>query len=185
MKYATDDLRHEHEVILVLLEALEGAAKRMDKDKEVPRGDLEEMVDTIKVFADKCHHGKEEDLLFPALQKAGMPTEAGPIAVMLHDHEMGRMYVKGLSNALVDMKTSKAGNASFIENAKGYAQLLRNHIGKENNILFPMSEKMLPEAEQKRLLEEFAKLEKERIGEGVHEKLHKQVHDWHKKYAEV
>ena len=185
MKYATDDLRHEHEVILVLLEALEGASEKMDKGEDVPHADLEQMVQAIRTFADSCHHGKEEDLLFPALHQAGMPTDAGPIAVMLSDHEMGRAFVRGMANALVDMKTTQTGDAAFVENAFGYIQLLRSHIHKENNILFVMAEQMLPEAQQKQLLEEFAAMEKVRIGDGVHEQIHQQVHDWHKKYAEV
>ena len=182
--YATDELRHEHVLILKLMEALEGATNRLIAGLEVPLYDLDAMVEAIKAFADSCHHGKEEELLFPAMHAAGMATHAGPIAIMLAEHEKGRVFVRGMSKALTEMQNNLTGKADFIQNATGYIVLLRNHILKENNILFQMAEQMLSEAEHTRLKVAFEEIEHERIGAGVHETITHQIHEWHDKYAE-
>ncbi len=50
----------------------------------------------LRGFADGCHHGKEEDILFQRLIERGFPREAGPLAVMYHEHEVGRSHVRAL-----------------------------------------------------------------------------------------
>lgn len=180
--YATDDLRHEHEIILHLIDALEGAVNKSNSGEAVSLPDLNDMVSAIKVFADTCHHGKEEDVLFPALEKAGMHRQMGPLGVMLIEHDQGRTYVRKMTNALTELTDGRV-NEEFSENALNYCALLRDHIAKENNILFVMAEQMLPSDEHARMKTEFDKIETEKIGEGVHEKLHSDVHRWYDQYA--
>lgn len=180
--YATDDLRHEHEIILHLVDALDGAASRLSFKTEVAIEDLSGMVEAIRTFADSCHHGKEEDCLFPAMERVGMSREMGPIAVMLHEHEAGRRFVRGMLNGLEEIREN-GESSQFVNNAVGYADLLRNHIFKENNILFPMAEQALSSDVQRQLKLEFDEIELDRIGEGVHEKIHADVHRWFEKYA--
>ncbi len=71
------------------------------------------------MFADQCHHGKEEDLLFPAMEAAGIPRESGPIGVMLEEHNIGRQYVRGMAEAVSGYRAgeTQAGRA-FAQNAK-------------------------------------------------------------------
>jgi len=138
---------------------------------------LERIVEFFRVFADKCHHGKEEDLLFPAMEKAGVPKEGGPIGVMLAEHQQGRGFIKCMAEALDRQKKGDPkALPSYAENARNYIALLAQHINKEDNVLFPMGEKVLSKKTQEELVEGFEKIEVERIGEGTHEEFHKLLH---------
>ena len=70
---ATDQLRAEHEGILTMLQILERISEQMNSGKQADTAHLGKIVEFLQVFADKCHHGKEEDILFPALEKVGIP----------------------------------------------------------------------------------------------------------------
>lgn len=174
---ATEQLKQEHEAILLMLQILEEISERLKNKKEVDLNDLKKILEFIRVFSDKCHHGKEEDLLFPALEKAGVPKDGGPIEMMLTEHDSGRAYIKGLSSAL-ESKSIK----EIIENIDNYVSLLREHIDKENNILYQIADMHLSQKEQENLLKEFEKLEEERIGHGKHEEFHKLLEGLEKLY---
>lgn len=174
---ATDQLKEEHKAIKLMLEVLEKVCDKLEKNERVNVDDLEKIVDFIRTFADRCHHGKEEDLLFPAFEEAGIPREGGPIGVMLTEHEMGRNYVKGMNIALEGCRAGDAkAYSDFIKNARGYISLLSDHIYKEDNILYPMGDMRISDEKQKELIGKFEEVEKERIGPGKHEEYHRLLH---------
>ena len=84
MPEGTGILRKEHEAILKMLGATEAAAHRIQSGGTVPTETLEGLIEFFRMFGDKCHHGKEEDLLFPLLESRGLPRSGGPTGVMLH-----------------------------------------------------------------------------------------------------
>jgi len=170
----TEQLKAEHEGIKLMLRILDKVCAKPD---EINQEHFTKMLEFLKVFVDKCHHGKEEDLLLPAMIEAGVPREKGVIKFTLLEHVEGRGYVKGMSEAFDNLKKggSKA-SAKIAENGKNYIGLLVQHIDKENNILFPMADKVLSQGKQTELEEEFEKLEVERIGLGKHEEFHKLLH---------
>ncbi|MCM8784941.1 MAG: hemerythrin domain-containing protein [Candidatus Omnitrophica bacterium] len=167
----TEVLKEEHEVIKIILDVLEKIVDNIVSKGQVNVNHLEKIVDFIKTFADKCHHGKEEDLLFPAMEEFGIPKDEGPIGVMLEEHDIGRNYVKKLAEAINEYKNNKNSLKDIVENASGYINLLRQHIDKENDILYMMADMHIPDKKQKILLKEFEKVE-EKMGKGVHEKYH-------------
>jgi hemerythrin-like domain-containing protein len=161
----TQQLIDEHECIKSMLNIIEKIVNDIEKGEELNTEHFEKIIDFIKGFADKNHHHKEEDILFPAMVKQGIPNEGGPIAVMLHEHQSGRNYVKGMSEAFDDFKNgNKTAINNVVSNAINYVQLLRNHIEKENNILFKMAEKVLNEEEQQKIFDAFEKVEEDNIG---------------------
>jgi hemerythrin-like domain-containing protein len=168
---ATDILMQEHEVILRVISALEISTDRLAAGQDVRPGFFMDAADFIKGFADGCHHKKEEGVLFEAMAAAGMPKQAGPIAVMLTEHDQGRVYTRGMRDAAIRLV---AGDASarpeVINNARGYAALLRQHIQKENGILFPLADQMIPVGRQAQVADDFERVEHEDTGEGVHER---------------
>jgi hemerythrin-like domain-containing protein len=181
----TERLKEEHEAIKLMLRILERICKNLEAGEEVNPQHLEQILNFIKIFADKCHHGKEEDVLFPAMEKAGIPKEGGPIGVMLTEHNMGREYVRGMSEAISSYKAGERKVSSeIVKNARDYIKLLKEHIEKENNILYPMAEMHLSKEEQEKLLEEFERIEREKIGIGKHEELHELLHKLKKVYLE-
>lgn len=141
---AIEILVKEHESILKVIEITETILST-NNSAEVNVEHVEQIIDFIQNFADKYHHLKEEDVLFLEMEKYGMSREGGPIAVMLHEHNEGRDYIKTAIEALGRLKQ---GDELAFDNLKynllDYCNLLTNHIGKENNILYPMAEKMLP-----------------------------------------
>jgi hemerythrin-like domain-containing protein len=169
----TEILMKEHDAILIMLEILENVSKRLENKEPVRPEHLSQIVEFIQVFADKCHHGKEENLLFKSLVKAGIPEEGGPIAVMRSEHEMGRDFVRKMDAAArAFAKGDQSMVAQFVQNARGYISLLSQHIQKENHVLFPMADKVIPQEEQKRLVSDFDKVETEVMGKGTHERFH-------------
>ncbi len=179
----TEELVTEHNAIKRMLGILEGVSRRLEAGEAVEAEHLERIVDFIRGFADRCHHGKEEDLLFPAMEEAGVPRQGGPIGVMLSEHTQGRDYVRGLAEAVA---TYRAGNkeaaSRIVENARGYVQLLSQHIHKEDNILYPMADRFLSPQKQTELLKSFAQVERERMGPGKHEEYHALLEELERAY---
>ncbi len=173
MGKATQDLKKEHEAILYVLQILD---KMMESDNLEAESLLRyygEVVYFLKIFADKCHHGKEENYLFKELVDKGIPNEGGPVGVMLREHAMGREYIAQMSRSL-DEKSIDGFNSA----AANYRDLLRSHIDKENNVLFMMADSVLDEQAQSILFEKFEQHEENVVGHGVHEKLHAMIDAW-------
>ncbi len=165
---ATEALKEDHQVIERVLAALQ----RLMQNREATSLDVwNKAVDFIVNFADKCHHLKEEKILFPTLEERGIPSQGGPIGMMLFEHEQGRAYVKAMVEALELAKGDpEAATPALFENAAAYSRLLLQHINKENEILFEMADEALTAEEQKHLLREFEDHEANEMGQGVHQK---------------
>jgi len=170
---ATQQLKDEHEGIKLMLSIMEKISRDLSEGKALNFVHYEIIIDFLKGFVDKCHHAKEEEILFPALENHGIQNENGPIGMMLNEHRKGRELIIILDMAI---KEFKGGNRPAINNiiscSKDYVQLLRNHIEKENNVLFMMADKVLNEEEQSTIVDAFEKLEIEKIGIGKHEEYH-------------
>jgi len=177
MPEGTQVLRQEHEAILKMIGAAEEAACRLERGEAVRQETLANILEFFRVFADQCHHGKEEELLFPLLESKGLPRDGGPTGVMLAEHEQGRQLIREMSAAVeaYSNNVSEAG-LRWAQAAKAYAALLRAHIFKENNVLFRVAEQMLTSAEQEALAEGCERLELEKMEAGTHERLHAKMH---------
>ena len=170
---ATGELRSEHSGILHMLEILEAICDTKRTGETFPVDHMDDIIEFLRVFVDQCHHGKEEDFLFPELERTGVQREGGPIGVMLYEHEQGRKLVKEMAAALHALRESRQQDASDLQqHARAYIDLLRQHIEKENNFLFIMAEQRLSSKIQDDMADSFETLERERIGEGRHEAFH-------------
>lgn len=143
------ELMDEHRIIEKVLTALAAAA-----EQEVPFEFYERAVDFIANFADKCHHGKEEERLFPLLEEKGIPRQAGPIGCMCDEHEIGRGHVRRMRELIV------AGDRDGLRRESlNYVALLREHIQKEDKVLFPMGRSVLSQGDLERLRAKFDEVE--------------------------
>jgi hemerythrin-like domain-containing protein len=171
---AIETLMSEHRVIERGLDALDAFAEEALRGAADDRKELGRFVAFIREFADACHHGKEEDILFKAMVEAGFPSQGGPIAVMLHEHDVGRAFVKRLADLAAQAAPWSTGDREALaEAAHGYANLLRLHIQKEDGILYPMAEQHLPPPVMERVDRDCARYEQEKTGAGEHERLHR------------
>ena len=168
---ATDVLREEHEVIQQVLDCLEELARRADRTLQLEIGSVREALDFLATFADRCHHEKEEQRLFPALEERGLSRQFGPLAVMLAEHDQGRTLIRTMRAATADVARNPAGSAQrFAAAARSYVGLLRDHIAKENGVLFPLADRTLSESEKRALALGFERVEHEDMGPGTHER---------------
>jgi hemerythrin-like domain-containing protein len=171
---ATNILIEEHNVILKLLECTERIIAEAEAKGKLNAQAANTAIDFFRNFADRCHHAKEEDRLFIAMEAHGFPRDGGPTGVMLEEHILGRQYVGGMAEAV---EKAAVGDAqairTFSENARNFIDLLQNHIAKENNVLFPMADQSLGETEMETMLADFKQIEADAGG------------DRHAKYIEV
>ncbi|MCX5685506.1 MAG: hemerythrin domain-containing protein [Planctomycetota bacterium] len=174
----TDVLRHEHEVILMVLSAAERLAGRIEEG-QAPDGDkIAQVIEFSRHFIDRCHHAKEEKHLFPMLRERSPHAAEGPLAVMRHEHEEGRAVVREIAEALaLAHGDGQPARMHLAERLVFYVDLLQAHIDKEDNILFPMAERVLRAEDQEALTDAFARIEAEELGAGVHEKYHQLAHE--------
>jgi hemerythrin-like domain-containing protein len=171
---ATEVLKQEHRIIERVLAVVETLVERPGIASKEP---WEKAIDFIRNFADKCHHLKEEQLLFPALEEHGIPRDGGPLGMMLAEHEEGRALVRAMAESLPRAGVDPKVEAALKQNARAYLRLLREHIQKEDEVLFNIAEDVLPPEEQRKLAQEFEQHEAEEIGAGVHEKYVKVVQE--------
>jgi len=174
----TQILMHEHEVILMVLEGAEREARAIAAGGPVDEAKVSQIVDFIRNFADRCHHGKEENVLFARLVERGFPKDFGPIGIMLQEHALGREHVQAIARALPQAVSGDgAARTKLVDSMLGYVALLRSHIHKENNVLFPMAEQALSDEDRAALIEAFERVEREELGEGTHERYHLLAHE--------
>lgn len=165
----TQILKDEHALILQALDALERKITSLEGGGAPDRAYFEKAVQFLRTFADRCHHGKEENLLFKTMVDRGFPLQGGPIAVMLSEHDTGRAFIRGLAEGAAGIGRDPAAAQQIVQNGRGYIRLLRAHIDKENTILFPMADSVLSPQDQAHLEKEFERFETEETGAGVHE----------------
>lgn len=173
---ATDVLRQEHQTIKGALGFAEKIAAKMNRDEVTPSEGVQRLMEFIRLFVEPCHHSKEEKILFPLLEKKGIPVNGGPLGVMLMEHERARVLIEEMSAA--------AGNGLAPDSAKrwmgaawDYSDLMFDHFYKEEEMLFKMADRVLNEEEQAGMAGEFKKLESEKIGPGKHDQLRAMVEE--------
>ncbi len=136
----------EHKLILRMIALVEKYSSLMEAGKFRNWQFFIDAVDFIRNYADRFHHAKEEDVLFVELIKNGMPEQQSPIEAMRIEHDQGRAHVRGMEEATQKAIAGESGQIPVIaQHARGYIELLRGHIQKEDDILYPLAERVLPE----------------------------------------
>jgi len=164
----------EHRLIERALDAMEGWITTLGPGSESDdKVELGRFVSFIRGFADAYHHGKEEDILFVAMVEHGFPRQAGPIAVMLHEHDLGRSLVSVLDGLAQQSATwSEEDYGTLTRTARKFSSLLRQHIQKEDMLLYPMADARLPEPVKEEMSRRFQAFEEQQTSSGEHQRLH-------------
>jgi hemerythrin-like domain-containing protein len=173
---ATDILKREHRAIESVLDSLERASQAVKGGREVPAWVVADGLDFIRSFADRCHHGKEEGRLFPLFGERGLPARGGPIQMMLIEHQEGRKYVRQAAAGYEKWVAGDAEAGAAMAGAlQSYIELLRGHIYKEDNILYPMGDGLITPEDDRLLVKQFDEVEEKEMGPGLHEKYHEMI----------
>ncbi len=172
----TEILSSEHKVIKKMLKITSEVCERISSNEKVDPEHLKDIVVFFKGFADACHHGKEEEILFKELTDSGFPKEGGPVGAMLAEHIMGRKLIAEMASAAEDYGSgTESAGVRFLQNAEQYVGLLSDHIYKEDNILFAMADQRLTSEQQDKILQRFKSFEHDDMGVGTHEEFLKLV----------
>ena len=183
MNKCIETMMEEHELIVQVLASLDAMAQTLAGGGQVPRRDVADFGRFFRDFADKCHHGKEEDRLFAKMVQAGFPRQSGPIAVMLAEHDAGRQEVRALLEVGGGSgPLSAAEGARTIDAAGQFVPLLYAHIQKENNILYPMAQKGITPEDFVILDESCAAFDREVLGQAEVLKLKELASDLTRRY---
>jgi hemerythrin-like domain-containing protein len=179
----TDILSNEHRVIEQVLDCLDKMVTNSIEQQRLEEEPARQAIDFFRNFADRCHHGKEEAHLFPAMEAKGYSRVDGPTGVMLAEHDQGRQHVRAMDAAVAAASQGDAGALHvFTENALQFSQLLRDHIDKEDRCLFTMATQALSDQEQCDLLMMFDQVDSEEFGTATHAKYLKLADDLSARY---
>lgn len=179
---ATKQLRAEHEAVRLVLRVFQVISGEIQNGQTLAEGHLDRLLEFLRVFVDKCHHAKEEELLFPLMQEKDQDAIA-PVNAMLSEHRQGRNLVKELSGEIEGYtKGDNTSGGKIVQGLEQYIELLAQHINKENQVLFPLADSILTAAEQEQLFEAFEELEINRIGAGTHEEFHHMLEEFETLY---
>lgn len=173
MGKATEALKVEHELIFSTFELIDDIMKSQNHSDEIKLKYANEFLYFVNVFSDKCHHGKEEMLLFPLLVDHGVDATDGLIGIMKQDHVIARRIAVSLREAIDKKDIDDSGKL-----IKDYTSFLKTHITKENGILFPIADQLLDETAQNELISEFLIYEEDMVGHGIHAQLHQMIDQW-------
>ena len=130
----------EHENILLLTRCLEKACANLIENNTFNKDDFYFFVKFGKVYGDKLHHQKEEDILFKEMENTLGPTAKKLIRTGMYvEHDLGRLYLSNILTVLDNMSDespSTCDKLNIIGNSIAYKDLLTRHIDKENNAVY-------------------------------------------------
>ena len=177
----TRQLADEHEYVLLVVGAMEAEASRIERTGEVDTVRVAQMIDFTRNFTDGDHHTKEESLLFPLLEERS-PAAGGTISVLLSEHEAARECIRAIDRALADASAADgeraaAARAVIVETLRLSAFLLPRHIGKEDTVLFSLTDELLSVQEQEILAEDFERLASSPGAAAQTARYHRMAHD--------
>ncbi|MCB2212260.1 hemerythrin domain-containing protein [bacterium] len=176
----------EHQVILNVLDALEEFTQQLEANHRPVLADLDRFAYFFQQYADKYHHAKEEDHLFAEMVKAGFPGEQGPIGAMLVEHEEGRRLVARMQAASsFEHPLEQAKLDRLVQDLTVFVELLRGHIYKEDQILYPMALNAVDDSALAAMENEFDHQEKVAQGNGQLEAMTKSAETLMNRYVAV
>jgi len=169
---ATEILNHEHRVIEQVLSCVERMAQRAGGGERLEEVWAASAIRFLREYADRCHHGKEEEQLFPMMEERGFSPSSGPTAVMRAEHVEGRHHIASME-ALIPgaARGERQALEEFSRHGLAYVFLLRSHIRKEDDCLFPMADHALAPDDERELMRRFERVETAEFGGGRKEEL--------------
>ena len=157
-----EELEAEHRFIHKMVAGMSVLAEQLEGGEAVDVSLLESIVVFLRTFADRCHHGKEENFLFPALIRRGVPSHGCPIGGLTMEHQKGRVMVGELADAIRGYAAGEPpARENLIKRLRALVAFYPSHIWKEDYLLFPLAGKVLTPEDQQELRDKFVTVERE------------------------
>ena len=174
-KTPVEELMHEHEHILKVVSALKVLGEQIERDEPVDIELLHGAGRFLREFADVRHHGKEEAVLFPAMERSGVPESGCPLGALRSEHKKGRKLVSSFRDS-VEAYAGNRGEAreKLVADIAAICQFYPDHIWKEDDMVFPMVDRLFEPGDLEQLRADFDKAEEE-LGKN---------HDWFVAFAD-
>jgi hemerythrin-like domain-containing protein len=154
---AVEMLLEDHRDIERMLAVLAGAMTRLRNGESVDGQALKQIVEFLLEYADHYHHVREEQHIFPVLERYPLLTMAGRLDCMPGEHEIGRQVTTTLREATERYGSGDVSAASdFVDAAGKYLQLLAHHMGIEEGVLFELAEKVVSDEDDAAMAEGLA-----------------------------
>lgn len=175
---------HEHENIRRMLKVARNLCYKVLTNDNYDIDDLPKVIDFVRNYADKHHHGKEEDILFETMSKElEKLANSGAITGMYIEHDNGRLYMANLEKAVESLRAGKdEARLDIIANLICYADLLDRHIEKENTAMYKFAENQLSDEAKKYVEEEAMAIEEKATEDGVQDKYVRLLEELEEKY---
>lgn len=177
MQRATEALEREHQAIQKVVAVMAQLVAQLELRHTVHEDLLRDLLQFMRVFSDQCHHGKEEIYFFPFLETKGVPSTGCPLSALKGEHAKSRQLLDELNSATASyISDPERGRLTLIQVLQSLVALYPAHIWKEDYLLFPMADKILRDADQQLLLQQFDVAE-ERLGAHTRESFQKLADD--------
>jgi hemerythrin-like domain-containing protein len=157
---ATDLLRDDHQLIERALAALAMATVQLEQGDAVRPGLFLGVVEFLGGFIHGMHYRRDEGVFFAAMERAGAPRTTGPLGVAIREHETSRVAARAIRTAAERWERGdETARKDLADEARRYVSLLKQHIAREDQLIFPMAEDMIPEEDHFQLLDDLVQLE--------------------------
>jgi len=170
----TENLIKEHEEINELLDIMSKIALKIkSKDVFYPT-DVEEIIDYLIIIIDKSHHGKEDEVFYPELISSGIPKETAPLSIINYEHTLAKRYLKDISSCVVNCKIGNDFSGELLaDSLTNYVVVIKNHIQREEEIIFPIANEVLSSEKQNEITQRFEDIEQKNISHGFFDHFNK------------
>ncbi|MFH0974396.1 MAG: hemerythrin domain-containing protein [Spirochaetota bacterium] len=164
---ARGPLMIEHRLIEKMINVIQKKLKLAEQEKSVDPYFIDTAVDFIRIYADRTHHGKEEDILFRNLRNKNLSEKDHKLmSELIKDHLLGRKTTKALVEANTRYRNGDKGSLLEItECLKMLIEFYPKHIKKEDDVFFPASRTYFSDEEDQAMLAEFWDFDRKMIHE--------------------
>ncbi|MDE3100458.1 MAG: hemerythrin domain-containing protein [Verrucomicrobiota bacterium] len=158
---AINQMTAEHRHIETVIKSLQDAVAALGNWQRLNVEKLRNVVEFLRVYADRRHHQREEALFFPVLIKRGVPPQGCPIGGLNHEHEKGRALVSAFEEQITSYEQHRTGaNEALRQTLQDIIRLYRHHLWMEDAMVFPMAERLISEDDNRELMIKFSDLDR-------------------------
>jgi hemerythrin-like domain-containing protein len=164
---ARGPLMIEHRLIERMIAIINDALAQIRSSGKVNPLFVDTAVDFIRIYADRTHHGKEEDILFRKLDQRSLSSDDRRVMKeLIQEHVFGRQTTKALVDANTRYRNGdERALAGIVENLQTLVEFYPKHIVKEDKVFFPASRAYFADEEDQAMLSEFWEFDRKMIHE--------------------